>query len=204
MLKTIVPTEQSVEVSMNTWHSERSFNLTDKNIVQLMEYRYRVFVDRLKWELELPEEYRDNKIECDQFDVYETIYVYSKCHAGKINGCARLLPTTQPYLLKDVFPELLNGMPAPESAEVWELSRFSNIDFNKKVNIQGGNYIEENSIELLNESIKVAKQNGAKHLISVSPMSMERLLRRSGFDIKRIGKPIRVGQYALIACWLTL
>lgn len=200
----IVSTEQSIEVHMNTWHSERSFSLIDKDIVQLMEYRYRVFVENLEWELDLPTYYSDRKLECDQFDVDETIYVYSKDRGGNINGCARLLPTTQPYLLKEVFPELLNGMTPPESKDIWELSRFTNIDFEKNTTSERSDYITDGSIELLNESIKAAKMHGAKHLVSVSPLSMERLLRRNGFDIKRIGKPARVGKYVLIACWLVL
>jgi len=40
-------------------------------------------------------------------------------------GCWRLLPTTGPYMLKDIFSHLLWGKPAPEQPDVWEISRFA-------------------------------------------------------------------------------
>ena len=43
----------------------------------------------------------------------------------EVLGCWRLLPTTGPNMLKDTFPQLLHGHPAPHQTDVWELSRFA-------------------------------------------------------------------------------
>jgi acyl homoserine lactone synthase len=48
----------------------------------------------------------------------------------EIIGTARLLPTNHSYLLGEVFPQLMNGLTIPDSAEVWELSRFATVDLN--------------------------------------------------------------------------
>ncbi len=40
-------------------------------------------------------------------------------------GSWRLLPTTGPYMLRDVFPQLLHGVAAPAAADTWEISRFA-------------------------------------------------------------------------------
>ncbi|UUZ50691.1 hypothetical protein LP420_13640 [Massilia sp. B-10] len=81
----------------------------------------------MKWDLKT-----SDGLELDQFDRPDTLYMVSQDELGQVNGCARLLPTSQPYLLGEVFPELMNGLPVPCSPDVWELSRFAAVDFNKR------------------------------------------------------------------------
>ncbi|WP_197329309.1 acyl-homoserine-lactone synthase [Ralstonia syzygii] len=88
----------------------------------LAHYRHQIFVGQLGWQLPMA----DGMFERDQYDRDDTVYVVARDANGTICGCARLLPTTRPYPLKDVFaPLLMKGMPAPESPGVWELSRFA-------------------------------------------------------------------------------
>ncbi len=101
-------------------------NFSEGLYTKFKSYRYRVFVEYLGWELNCP-----NNEELDQFDKVDTAYVVAQDRESNIIGCARLLPTTQPYLLGEIFPQLLNGMPIPCSPEIWELSRFSAVDFFK-------------------------------------------------------------------------
>jgi len=77
----------------------------------LVAYRHQVFVEMLGWELDTP-----NGYERDQFDRPGTVYVVARDDAQRISGCARPLPTTKLYLLSEVFPELLNGLPPPVCA----------------------------------------------------------------------------------------
>ncbi len=178
--------------------------LTQENKIELFRYRHNVFVDLLGWDLELSAKNTALRLEEDQFDTEETVYVYSKDKFDNITGCARLLPTTQPYLLEEVFPELLNGMPAPKSDDVWELSRFACVDLNQPVQAINSQCQSKYSVDLMNETIRFARERGAKHLISVSPLGIERLLKKNGFPISRLGPPKRIGRYALIACWIDL
>ena len=64
-------------------------------------------------------------IEHDQFDGPDTGYVITRDVTRSICGCARLLPTLAPYLLANVFPQLLGAMAAPKTLRLWERSRFS-------------------------------------------------------------------------------
>ena len=89
-------------------------------IHELAQYRHRVFVERLGWQLQ-----GEPGIEFDAFDRPDTVYVIARGEHGRIVGCSRLLPTTAPYLLSHVFPELLEGCPPPGSPQIWELSRFA-------------------------------------------------------------------------------
>lgn len=165
---------------------------------KVANYRHKVFVERLGWQLQT-----FGNTEQDQFDRVDTVYIISRDAHGNISGCGRLLPTTQPYLLGDIFPQLLNGMPPPNSPDVWELSRFAAMDFNAKTSsIAAGQFSSPITIMLLQEAIAFAASQGAKRVITVSPIGVERLLKRTGFHAHRAGPPMVVDGHPIFACWI--
>lgn len=165
----------------------------------MAHYRYRVFIETLGWELET----RNNE-EYDQFDHDDTLYVLSKDDEGYVNGCARLLPTSKPYLLSEVFPQLMNGQPVPCSDDVWELSRFAAVDFNSRKTSALNQFSASFAIRLLHQAIACAKAHGAKRLITVSPIGIERLLQRGGIRCHRAGPPMIIDGHPIFACWIEL
>lgn len=166
---------------------------------QLAEYRYQVFIEGLGWDLPA-----ERGMELDQFDRPDTLYVVARGDNEQIIGCARLLPTTQPYLLEEVFPQLLNGMTPPKSADVWELSRFAAVDLATGSVSSSGQFSSTITLKLLGEAINCARLQGAKHLISVSPIGVERLLRNTGYRTHRAGPPMVIDGYPLFACWIDI
>ena len=81
--------------------------------------RKRVFVDELKWKLDVV----DGQFERDAYDTDQTIYLVSAdSETGKHICSMRLMPTTGPHLLKDVFPALCDGK-VPIGEDVWEVTR---------------------------------------------------------------------------------
>ena len=170
---------------------------------RVSHYRHKVFVEKLGWNLQTR-----NDLELDQFDRPDTIYVVSQDDDGQVNGCARLLPTDRPYLLGAVFPELLNGLPPPCSPEVWEISRFAAVDFKQQASVAARQISSPITIKLLQESIACAVAHGAKRLITVSPIGIERLLhrvlRQSGYHAHRAGPPMIIGGHPIFACWIEL
>jgi acyl homoserine lactone synthase len=171
--------------------------LSETLFSKMGHYRCKVFVETLGWDLQTR-----NGEELDQFDRPDTLYVVAQDDDGHVNGCARLLPTNSAYLLGEVFPELMNGLPVPCSADVWELSRFAAVDFNKRTSSALAQFSSEVAINLLRESIAFAAANGAKRLITVSPIGIERLLRRAGFHCHRAGPPTIVDGHPIFACWI--
>ena len=166
---------------------------------QLAQYRYRVFIEGLGWELDT-----EQGVEADQFDRPDTQYVVARDEKARIIGCARLLPTTEPYLLEQVFPQLLNGMEPPKSEEIWELSRFAAVDLANGKLSRSGQFSSVTTLELLAAAADCARRNGAKRLISVSPVGVERLLRHTGFRAHRAGPPMIIDGYPLFACWIEI
>lgn len=172
---------------------------SDSLFAQVSSYRYKVFIETLGWELQTR-----NGEELDQFDRPDTVYVVSQDGHGQVNGCARLLPTNRPYLLGDVFPQLLNGLPIPCSDDVWELSRFAAIDFNNRTTSALPQFSSDIAVNLLREVIACAAAHGAKRLITVSPVGIERLLRRAGFHAHRAGPPTITDGHPIFACWIEI
>ncbi|HKJ09534.1 MAG TPA: acyl-homoserine-lactone synthase [Gammaproteobacteria bacterium] len=163
----------------------------------ISHYRHRVFVDTLGWTLQTC-----NGMELDQFDRSDTLYVVAQDEQHCINGCARLMPTDRPYLLGEIFPQLMNGEPPPCSPDVWELSRFAAVDFKGRGASGNGQFSSPTAVELLRESIHCAARHGARRLITVSPVGVERLLRRAGFHAHRAGPPMIVDEHPIFACWI--
>lgn len=146
-------------------------------------YRHKVFVGHLGWKL-----VSSNGIESDDFDGPDAVYVATLDEHGQVNGVARLLPTVNDYLLKKLFPALWGGTSLPCTPLVWELSRFAAVDFNARTPATHQATAKHAAI-LFEKAIDVAKEMGAKSLITVSPIGMERLLRVNGYRAIRAGVP---------------
>ena len=166
---------------------------------KVAHYRHKIFVERLGWQLQT----KDGG-ELDQFDRPDTIYVIAQDDEVQVIGCARLLPTLRSYLLSDIFPQLLNGMEPPRSPDVWELSRFSAVDLNCPLHTVRHQFSSTTAVRLLKESLDCAGSFGAKRLITVSPLGVERLLHRAGFNAHRAGPPVVIDEAPFFACWIEI
>jgi acyl homoserine lactone synthase len=160
----------------------------------LAQFRHRMFVEKMKWPLTS----EDDK-ERDQFDRPDTVYVIARDDSGAICGCSRLLPTTSPYLLQQVFPQLMGEVPLPIAPEVWELSRFA-ID-NRDQKLSAGE-AWAHTCQLVNSVVECALQLGAKRLIAFSHIGNKRLLRRMGVHVNGIAPPQWIDGQPVLPFWI--
>ena len=165
----------------------------------LGRYRHRVFIETLGWQMDTPP-----GIERDRFDRPETVHLIARDDQHAIVGYARLLPTTGPYLLGEMFPQLLNGLPPPCSDEVWELSRFAVMDLRGARTGGATQRPSALAVDILQLAADYVERRGGKRLISVSPLAMERLLRRTGFHVHRAAPPVMIEGHPTFACWIEL
>lgn len=163
----------------------------------IARFRYRLFVELLGWELGC-----SDGLELDQFDREDTLYLVA--HDGAdIVGIARVLPTHRPYLLRDVFPQLMGQESLPNDPAVWELSRFGCFAQSATKFVQGEGHVSSAAaVELLHAVLRVAAENNVRRIVTVSPLGVERLLRRAGFIARRAGPPMNIGGQLLFACWI--
>ena len=85
---------------------------------QAHRLRHAVFVDEMGWE----ELRKPDGIEIDQYDDSRAVHMLY-IDDGLVLGYQRLLPTTQPHLLSDLFQDLCDG-DRPVGPHVWEWTRY--------------------------------------------------------------------------------
>ena len=172
--------------------------LPDDLDTALAHYRHRIFVEQLGWRLPSA----DDRFERDQYDRDDTVYVVAHDESGAICGCARLLPTSRPYLLQELFPSLLaDGMTPPRTEHVWELSRFAASTSDAAFGEEAGAWAVG---PMLASVVECAVKLGARQLIGVTFLSMERLFRRIGVHAHRAGPAQRIDGRMVVACWIDL
>jgi N-acyl-L-homoserine lactone synthetase len=164
----------------------------------LAVYRYKVFVERLGWDLPVAEA----GLERDQFDRPDTLYALARDARGRICGCARLLPTTHPYLLGSVFPFLMDGQEPPCDAEVWELSRYTTEVVDNDA--AAAEAAQERFRRLLQAVAQAVLEKGAKRLITFSYAGVERIARRFGLHVHRAGAMRLIDDKPVLAFWIEL
>ncbi|GGB72809.1 acyl-homoserine-lactone synthase [Blastomonas aquatica] len=81
--------------------------------------RKQVFVDLLGWDLPVLED----RFEIDQFDTPDARYLILLGAEGQHRASARLLPSTGPHILGDLYPHLCDGE-VPRGPAILEISRF--------------------------------------------------------------------------------
>lgn len=167
-----------IEMPQNTLETSRQLD-------GMFRLRHEVFKERLAWEVG-----SQAGRERDMFDDLDPVYIVCE-HQGEVLGSWRLLPTTRPYMLKDVFPELLHGQPAPEAPDVWEISRFA--VSKRVVGNESLGTINIVTNMLLDQLGTFAKRRNISRIVAVSDVRFERILKRAGLLTQRFGPPLQIG-----------
>ncbi|WP_298938306.1 acyl-homoserine-lactone synthase [uncultured Ruegeria sp.] len=151
---------------------------------QMYQLRARQFKDRRDWQVHV-----ENGREKDVFDTMNPLYVCVTTDDHKLLASLRLLPTTGPHMLSDVFPEVMGRAGIVRNPLVIESSRFCVDTQAMKGSGTGGVNIVTR--ELLMGLFQTAKGAGMTHVISVYDVFMERILRRSGCPFERLGPIVK-------------
>jgi acyl homoserine lactone synthase len=152
--------------------------------------RKTVFKDRLGWDVTVR-----GDVEIDEYDALGPSYVLSIDSFGSLNGCVRLLPTIGPNMLRDIFPSFVAMASVPCCERVWEASRFA-VSKNTTAAETGLSYA---TYELLIGVVKFSLSNGISTIACVVDVRMERILRRSGWQLERLGPAHRIGNTIAMA-----
>jgi N-acyl-L-homoserine lactone synthetase len=83
-------------------------------------FRFRQFVEREGWAVP---HYRG--MEYDQFDTPAAVYLLWRDPERLVRGMVRLIPTTQPYMVQQLWDFLTPDEGAPRSDAIWENTRFA-------------------------------------------------------------------------------
>jgi acyl homoserine lactone synthase len=168
-----------------------SIFMSSLDLDKMFRLRFRMFRERLGWDVSST----DGR-EHDSFDALEPLYVLAK-EGSAVVGCWRMLPTTGPNMLRDTFPELLAGTPAPDDERIWELSRFA-VDTSNAVH-SGGFGLSAVPIVMMRDAVIYARSQGVEVFVTVTTVAIERLLRQIGLKPRRLGPVIDIGVERTVA-----
>jgi acyl homoserine lactone synthase len=156
-------------------------------ISSMHRLRATIFHDRLGWDVNVKD-----GLEIDEFDDINPLYLVAVDPTGtKVRGTVRLLPTTGPNMLRDVFPSLLPEKEIIESATIWECSRFA-VDPEIETPMEG-HIISEATGELMAAVIEVGLLAGLTEVMGVFDARFIRILRAAGTPPLLVGKTQRIG-----------
>ncbi len=166
---------------------------------EMFKLRARVFGDRLGWEVNIV----DGR-ERDMFDDLNPAHVVSIDDEGEVVGCMRLLQTTGPHMIADVFNSILDGEPPLRSSQIWEATRFC-VDTKRLSRGRGKNSVSYVTSEVMIGSFEYAKAAGVLDSIAVIDPVINRVLQRSGnapYDYLGTAKPMGkvVAMAAMMDC----
>jgi acyl homoserine lactone synthase len=153
--------------------------------------RGRVFKERLDWDVSVT-----GGLEFDRYDTFKPTYLLA-LEQREVVGCVRLLPTTGRNMLADTFPVLLDGHAAPNAPRIWESSRFC-VD-TKNVTATAENGLRETTYLLFAAMIEWGQQLHLQAIATVTDLRMERILRRAGWHLDRLGEPRQIGATKAVA-----
>ena len=165
-------------------------------IDQMFRMRAEVFSGRLGWDVAVT-----NGREIDRFDEEDPAYLLSvKEKTGALQGAVRLLPTTGPNMLRDVFSTLVPGG-APESPLIWESSRFA---INPRIfpgddRAMANHRVNGITLELLCGIVEVCQKSGIDQIVSVFDARIARIFRAVDCPYDEIGTPTRIGKVMIYA-----
>lgn len=162
-----------------------------KILIEMHELRCRVFSQRLEWEVNVKD-----GLEIDRYDDLAPVYLLSWA-GGDLQGCVRLLPSTGPTMLSEVFPDLMDGAPVPQDRAIWESSRFALELAPGAARSEGG--LAQATFELFAGMIEFGLSRRLRKIITVTDVRIERILRRACWPLCRLGRSRSIGSTLAVA-----
>lgn len=101
-------------------NSQNKRQFTDQ-LEESFRVRHQIYVEERGWNDLRKEDQR----EVDQFDNDDAIYLlFLDETRSRVLGGSRLIPTTKPHLMSEVFPNLASMRPLPRAPSIYEWTRF--------------------------------------------------------------------------------
>jgi N-acyl-L-homoserine lactone synthetase len=166
----------------------------------MYRFRHRVFVERQNYDVP-----NHNGMEWDQFDTPAAAYLLWRDDERQVRGMFRLIPTTFPYMIKEVWPQLVNCGELPSHPDVWETSRFG-VDRDLPPSVRKRIFGE-----LMCASTEYGLANGVHEYVTLTAPALFRSgISHSGCAVtylgarqKLVGLPVVVGKWSVSQDTLT-
>jgi acyl homoserine lactone synthase len=153
--------------------------------------RAQVFQERLGWNVDVV----DGR-EADEYDAFSPTYILAVTDESTVAGCARLLPAKGPTMLERTFPQLLAAGWLTTHAAMVESSRFC---VDTSLGEGRGGALHDATLFMFAGIIEWAMSNGHDEIVTATDIRFERILKRAGWPMRRLGVPQRIGNTIAVA-----
>lgn len=158
-------------------------------MASIFRLRYKMLVDAQYWDVP-----RFQGMEYDQFDTPAATYLVWTDDKGEVRGTVRATPTDRPYMLKELWPDMVTTQDLPSSLSVWEATRYC-IDDSLPKELR-----TRIKCELTLAFIEFGLKNDIKEMIGVMPKKLwESCFIKLGWDIQFLGNAKQVGADVIFA-----
>lgn len=156
---------------------------------EVWRLRHRVFVEEKGWNALR----RPDGREIDQFDTPHAVH-FLAMEGDTVIGYSRLLPTTRPHLLSDVYPQLCEGE-RPVGPHLWEWTRQGVARSHRA----RGRVVNPVSIALLTGIVEWGREHGLTALLLQMPTLYMIHVIQLHFRAQPLGLPIQIGGEEIMA-----
>lgn len=151
--------------------------------------RYKAFVEDLGWELSTR-----NGLEIDQYDNDGAVYLIASDDGDGVTGSMRLLPTTAPHLMSDLFPELC-AKGVPRGTDIWESSRT-----NIRPDEPDSHHMTRTMGEIMCGMMEFGLLYGVRKITFTANMTLLPSVLKAGWDVEPLGLPRDLDGDLTVAC----
>jgi len=168
--------------------TSRNAHLYEQELESCYRLRHQVFVEERGWNAIR----RPDGREIDQFDTPSATHL-AVIRDGKLAAYSRILPTTEPHLLSDVYPWLVATGDIPRGPHIWEWTRLC-----VAPEFRWGNSLSDAGWEAILGIVEYSLANGIFLLTGEGhPIWITRSNNRSGFGVENGDGPNRRLRWAL-------
>ncbi len=161
-------------------------------VQDMYRLRARIFGDRLAWKVRCT-----SGLEIDGFDDLGPTYVLCIADTDAVIGCARLIPAKRGTMLEKVFPQLLGPTPLQTHSRMIESSRFCVDTKTAAGREQAG--LHAATLAMFAGIVEWSILNGYTEIVTATDLRLERILRRAGWPLNRLGLPVQINETQSIA-----
>jgi N-acyl-L-homoserine lactone synthetase len=144
--------------------------------------RKRLFVDLFGWDLPVI----DGRLEIDQFDGEHVAYIIAASSDGGHEASMRLMPSSMPHMLAEIFPHLCPGG-VPVGPDTWESSRLC------LPQRHGATRRKELRNELISAMVDFALAREIGCITGLIPENFRKDVLSMGWQAEPLGPVVRVG-----------
>lgn len=161
-------------------------------IDEMHRLRARIFQGRLSWSVRCV-----SGREFDEFDDLAPTYIVALTDRDAVIGCARLLPATGKTMLGALFSQLLRDGRLPAHRRMIESSRFCVDTACEEGRAEG--QLHAATLTMFAGIVEWCMANGYTEIATATDVRFERILKRAGWPMRRLGEPLLINETRSVA-----